>query len=334
MLDEPWIGQLTLVTASVGRNIVMRRTFKIDLSLMCVLMVVLLATMGVGISRLEAQAATATLQGTVTDASGAAVPDAMVQVKNVNTGAAQTTTSNGQGRYNLPDLAVGAYDMQISKAGFQTSLRKGITLNVGAAVVADFSLQVGQQTQTVTVEGQVALVETTDATVGTLTDQRQMRELPLNGRNFEQLIQITPGVNTISGNAFMASGFQGRAPEYSIAGSRPEGQALLLDDENIQNYWNKGMGSVVGTSLGVEAIGEFQTLTNTYSAQFGGNGGVINAVSKSGTNNIHGSAYEFFRNSALDARQFIDPATIPPIVACPSTFRMATIRRRAAGPFR
>src|SRR6202035_3931059 len=88
-------------------------------------------------------------------------------------------------------------------------------------------------------------------------------------------------------------------------------QALLLDDENIQNYWNKGMGSVVGTSLGVEAIGEFQTLTNTYSAQFGGNGGVINAVSKSGTNNFHGSAYEFFRNSALDARQFIDPATIP-----------------------
>lgn len=133
---------------------------------------------------------------------------------------------------------------------------------------------------------------------------------PLNGRNFEQLIQITPGVNTIGGDAFLSSGFQGRAPEYSIAGSRPEGQALLLDDENVQNYWNKGMGSVTGSSLGIEAIGQFETSTNTYSAQFGGNGGVINAVSRSGTNQFHGSAYEFFRNSDLDARQFIDPSQI------------------------
>ena len=162
-----------------------------------------------------------------------------------------------------------------------------------------------------TVEAETSQVETTNATVGTLIGEQQMRELPLNGRNFEQLIVLTPGVQTIAGNAFQATGFQGRAPEYSVAGSRPTGQAILLDDENLQNFWSKGMGSVMGTSLGVEAIGEFQTLTNTYSARFGGNGAVVNAVSRSGTNAVHGSAYEFFRNDVLDARSFFDPHTIP-----------------------
>jgi hypothetical protein len=244
--------------------------------------------------------------------SGAAVPDATVQVKNTGTGAVRTVTSNAQGRYQVSELAVGSYDAQASKAGFQTVAHNGITANVGAELVVDFAMPVGQQTQTVTVEGEVSQVETTNATVGNLTDQRQMRELPLNGRNFEQLILLTPGVQSIGGNAFQASGFQGRAPEYSIAGSRPTGQAILLDDEGLQNFWNKGMGSVTGTSLGVEAYGEFQTLTNTYGAQFGGNGAVINAVTKSGTNSFHGSAYDFLRNSALDSRSYIDPSSVPP----------------------
>lgn len=256
------------------------------------------------------QAATASLQGSVQDATGAAVPDTAVQVKNVNTGATRTVTSTAQGRYNLAELSVGDYEVQASKSGFQTVVRR-VTLNVGAEAVIDFPLQVGQQNQTVNVEGEASQVETTNAAVGTLIGQQQMRELPLNGRNFEQLIVLTPGVQTIGGNAFQATGFQGRAPEYSVAGSRPTGQAILLDDENLQNFWSKGMGSVMGTSLGIEAIGEFQTLTNTYSAQFGGNGAVVNAVSRSGTNSVHGSAYEFFRNDVLDSRGFFDPHNIP-----------------------
>ena len=272
------------------------------------------------------QAATASLQGNVTDASGAAVPDASVQLKNVNTGATRTVTSNAQGRYNLSELSVGDYEVQASKTGFQTSVRR-VTLNVGAEAVVDVSLQVGQQNQTVTVEGQASQVETTNATVGTLIGQQQMRELPLNGRNFEQLIVLTPGVQSIAGNAFQATGFQGRAPEYSVAGSRPTGQALLLDDENLQNFWSKGMGSVMGTSLGVEAIGEFQTLTNTYSAQFGGNGAVVNAVSRSGTNSLHGSAYEFFRNDVLDSRGFFDPQNIP-------TYRQNQFGGSVGGPIK
>ena len=150
-------------------------------------------------------------------------------------------------------------------------------------------------------EGQVSQVETTNAAIGTYTSEQQMRELPLNGRNFEQLILLAPGVATVqSPNNAM----QGRAAQYSVAGGRPEGQAIMLDDENLQGFWNNGIGSITGSSLGVEAIGEFQTLTNAYGAQFGGNGAVINAVSKSGTNAFHGSAFDFLRNSVLDARDF------------------------------
>ncbi len=262
-----------------------------------------------GTGHLFAQGTTATILGTITDTSGAAVAGAAVQVRNVGTGSTQSVMSDAQGRYRVADLGVGEYEVQAGQTGFSTLVHKGITLTVGSQSVVDFSLTVGQQQQTVTVEGEVSQVETTNSTVGALVDQQQMRELPLNGRNFEQLIQLAPGVQTIT--AFSQSGFQGRANEYSIAGARPEGQAILLDDENLQTYWNKGMGSITGSSLGIEAIGEFQTLTNTFNAQFGGNGAVINAVSKSGTNTFHGSAYDFLRNSDLDARGAFDPATIP-----------------------
>lgn len=259
--------------------------------------------------RLAGQGATATIQGTVTDTTGAVIPEASIQIKNVGTGAILNSQSDPQGRFGVPDLGVGNYEAQASKMGFQTVVRKGITLTVGGEAVIDFSLPVGQSQQTVTVDAEVTQVETTNASVGSLTDQRQMSELPLNGRNFEQLILLAPGVQSIT--AYSPSAFQGRAPEYSIAGGRPTGQAILLDDETLQNFWNKGMGSITGTSLGIEAIGEFQTLTDTYGAQYGGNGAVINSVSKSGTNSFHGSAYDFLRNSALDARNFFDPHTIP-----------------------
>jgi hypothetical protein len=246
----------------------------------------------------SAQSATATILGTVTDASGAAIRNATVQVKNVGTGITQATASDAQGRFSAPDLGVGDYEAQASKMGFSTVLRKGITLTVGAQSVVDFSLPVGQQTQTVTVEGQASQVETTNAAVGALVDQQQMRELPLNGRNFEQLIQLAPGMQLITSVAPNAR--QGAAKSFSAAGARPEGQALLVDDENIENFYKRGVGTITGSSLGVEAIAEFQTLTNTYGAQFGGNGVVINSVSKSGTNTFHGSAYDFLRNSALE----------------------------------
>ncbi|MEQ1947031.1 MAG: carboxypeptidase regulatory-like domain-containing protein [Bryobacteraceae bacterium] len=254
---------------------------------------------------------TASISGTVSDPSGAAIPTASIQVKNTGTGVTVNAESDSQGRYSVPQLAVGSYEIQTKKEGFQTTVRKGITLTVGAQPVVDFAMQVGQAQQTVTVEGQVTQVETTNSTVSALVDQKQMAELPLNGRNFEQLILLAPGA--VSFTAVTSSGAQGRSSSYSVSGARPSGQALLLDGENMQTFWNRGLASITGSSLGVEAIGEFQTLTNTYGAQYGGNGVVVNSVSKSGTNNFHGSLYEFLRNSYTDARNGLtDPGTSPP----------------------
>ena len=141
-----------------------------------------------------------------------------------------------------------------------------------------------------------------------------MRDLPLNGRNFEQLITLAPGVSTVGAALNAVTGrLYGMQDNYSVAGSRPTGQMFLLDDTDIRDFWEHGTGSgYAATSLGVEAIGEFQVLTNTYTAQFAGNGAVINATSRSGTNDLHGGAYEFFRNNVLDARDIVDPATGPP----------------------
>jgi hypothetical protein len=263
-----------------------------------------------GLDHLAAQVTTASIRGTVTDASGSAVPDATIQVKNVGTDALVSVVTDAQGRFTAPDLTVGEYEVRALKTGFSTLIHTGITLTVGGQIVVDFALSVGQQEQTVTVQAEASQVETTSATVGALVDQTQMRELPLNGRNFEQLILLAPGVQAFS--AVASSGAQGRSDSYSVSGSRPEGQALLLDGEDLQTFWNRGLASISGSSLGVEAIGEFQTLTNTYSPQFGGNGAVVNSVSKSGTNAFHGSAYDYLRNSAMDARNFFDPGHSPP----------------------
>ena len=260
-------------------------------------------------SHVAGQVTTATILGVVTDASAASIAEAAIQVRNLGTGITQSSVSNAQGRFIVPDLGVGDYEVQASKMGFSTVIHKGITLTVGAQSVVDFVLPVGQQTQTVTVEGQVSQVDVTNAALSSLIDQRQMADLPLNGRNFEQLIFLSSGVQLI--NTMAPNARQGRAAVFSAAGARPEGYTLLLDDESVDNFFKRGIGTITGSSLGMEAMAEFQTLTNTYGAQFGGNGAVINSVSKSGTNGFHGSAYDFLRNSALDARGFFDPKTIP-----------------------
>lgn len=264
-------------------------------------------------SRSNAQGTTASILGTVTDASGAVVPNATVEVKNVGTGQTQHAPTDNAGRYTIANLPIGDYEAQATAAGFQTVVHRGITLTVGAQAVVDFSLAVGQAQQTVTVESQVSQVDTVSSTVSSLVEQKQINDLPLNGRNFTDLVALAPGVS--AGPGVGNGGFNllyGLENNFSVSGARSEGQAYLLDNVDIQGFWNHGSGSgVMGTTLGVEAIAEFSVLTNTYSAEFGGNGAVVNSVSKSGTNSFHGSAYEFLRNSALDARNFFDPSVKP-----------------------
>lgn len=256
------------------------------------------------------QALTATVLGAVTDTSGAALPGATVEVKHVATGVAQTFTTDESGRYRASALPIGEYEVRASLDGFQTVVRSGINLSVGSELVVNAQLPVGQIETMITVQGGVSVVETTSAAITAVIDQRQMRELPLNGRNFEQLITLAPGVQTVNNPG---SAFYGRGLNYSVAGARPEGQSLLLDNTNIQGYFNRGAGAgVLGTSLGVEAIAEFQTLTNSYGAQFGGAGAAVNAISKSGQNAFTGTVYEFLRNSEFDARNYFDGPEKPP----------------------
>jgi hypothetical protein len=269
----------------------------------------LFALCGFSSGLLHAQGAgNASVLGTVTDSAGGVIPGATVQLKNVATDRVQQVPTDEQGRYRIADLPIGNYEAQASKAGFQTTVRQGITLTVGAQSIVDFSLAVGQSAQAVTVEADVSQVDTVSTAVSSFVSLKQINDLPLNGRNFTDLVALIPGVSSGSqigqGGANLLYGVENN---FSVSGARAEGQAYLLDNTNIQGFWNHGSGSgVMGTTLGVEAIAEFSVLTNTYSAQFGGNGAVVNAVSKSGTNELHGSAYEFLRNSALDARNFFD----------------------------
>ena len=290
-------------------------SFGIRLSVSLSLVVIFLLA---GSTTVWAQAQNATVSGVATDASGAVLVGANVQATDTATGITRSTTTDSAGRYTLADLPVGTYDVQASLSGFQTVIHKGVTLAVGGSVVVDFSMPVGQVSQTVSVESEVSRVETTSSEVSTLVSPQQMRDLPLNGRNFEQLLTLSPGVATIAPAFNAVTGrLYGMMNNYSVSGSRPTGQMFLLDDTDIRDFWEHATGSGYGgTSLGVEAIGEFQVLTSSYTSQYAGNGAVINAVSRSGTNDIHGGVYEFFRNSDLDSLDASDKAAgltaVPP----------------------
>jgi hypothetical protein len=318
-------------------------TAKSALMYVLLAMFVLLVTAG----RVQAQAQTATISGTVTDASGAVLAGAKVEAVNVATTTTRSTTSDDQGRYKMAQLEVGTYNVQASMSGFQTVVHQGVTLAIGSSVIVDLSLPVGQVTQTVNVEAQVSRVETTTSEVSTLVNPQQMRDLPLNGRNFEQLLTVAPGVVTVPKATNLANFVVGRLygamDNYSVAGSRPTGQMFLLDNTDIRDFWEHATGSgYAGTSLGVEAIGEFQVLTNTYTAQFAGNGVVMNATSRSGTNDWHGGAYEFFRNNKLDAASLGDKnaatvaANLTPAVnlSAPPPFRRNQFGGALGGPIK
>jgi len=262
-----------------------------------------------GAITLWGQAVNGTISGSVTDPSGAAIAGATVEVKNTATQVVRTVTTNAQGRFAVPELFVGNYDVRVSMTGFQSSVQTGVPVVVGGERVLDVAMKIGQAQETVTVEAQASQVDTSSSAVSTLVESKQVENLPLNGRNYTQLITLAPGVQAMKPSA---PGFYGTGEDYSVGGARPEGQAFLMDNSNVQDFWNHGPGSaVLGTTLGVDAIAEFSIQTNTYSAQFGGSGSAINAVTKSGTNAFHGTLFEYLRNSDLDARAFYDPAQIP-----------------------
>jgi hypothetical protein len=261
---------------------------------------------------LRAQVAGATLTGAVTDAQGGVVPGAKVSAKNTATGISTETTTNSSGAYNIVNLLPADYEVSVSAAGFSTSATK-VTLTVGAKQELNLALTVGQITQTVEVTGAAPIVETTNATLSGEVQEAQIVQLPLNGRDWASLATLEPGVAQVRPHeAVDAPGgsTRGLGLQMTVNGARPQQNVYRLNGVIVNDYSNAGPGNVLGGNMGVDAIQEFSVLTSNYSAEYGfTSGGVINAITKSGTNTLHGSAYEFMRNSALDAADFFDNAS-------------------------
>ena len=252
------------------------------------------------------QIITGTIAGMVTDSTGASLPDAQVVVLNEDTGVTRTVVSDAGGRYSAPQLNPGRYRVTTTKEGFQVESRSGIQLTVGREAVVNVQLQVGQVTQTVEVTGEAPLVQTTEAAVGYLINDRTISELPLNGRDISQLMLLNPGV-TQNSNGKWGNADKGFGRRFSISGMRGEDNSYLLDGSYINDYYRHVPSGPSVALAGIGMVREFQMLTNSFSAAYGrALGGVFNAVTKSGTNQWHGSAYEFLRNSKMDAANFFD----------------------------
>ena len=267
-------------------------------------------------SSLRAQTVGATVSGTVADSSGSVIPNAQVTIRNTETGSVTTVTSSSQGFYVAPNLQPGDYEIRIAASGFATTQSR-VKLEVGAQPLLNVSLQPGNVTQSVEVKDSPADVELASSQISEVVDAQTVRELPLNGRDWTQLAILQPGVAAVRTEKAVAVGAdrgnRGYGVQITIAGARPQQNNYRLDGISINDYSNGAPGSVVGLNLGVDAIQEFSVVTSNYSAEYGRtSGGVINAISRAGTNQFHGSVYEFFRNSALDARNFFDRAQIPP----------------------
>jgi hypothetical protein len=259
----------------------------------------------------RAQVVGATLSGTIKDTSGATIPGAQVSVKNVATGTVRELTADSAGFYTVPNLLPGSYDVTFSASGFGTQAANGITLTVGAQQVLNATLSVGQVSQKLTVSVEAPIVELASSTISGEVSATTVRELPLNGRSWTDLAALSPGVNQIHTQVDFSSGSdrgnRGFGQQLSISGTRPQQNNYRLDGVSLNDYANGAPGSVLGGNLGVDAIQEFSVLTSNYSAEYGKtSGGVVNAITRSGANQFHGSAYEFFRNSKLDAANFFE----------------------------
>jgi hypothetical protein len=263
--------------------------------------------------KLAAQVSGGTIQGTVADSSGAVLPDAKVTIQNIGTSVSRDVTTNGSGRYSAPSLLPGTYAITATAPGFRVQRKTGAELTVGAVVDLSFTMVVGSQTQEVEVSTALTNVELSTSELSGVVGQQRITQLPLNGRDWTQLATLEPGVSSVRGeNATGNRVQQGEGQQMSISGGRPWQNNYRLDGISINDYANGAPGSALGVNLGVDAIKEFSVISSGYPAEYGrSSGGIINAVTRSGTNAFHGSAYEFIRNSAVDARNYFDVGPIP-----------------------
>ena len=263
--------------------------------------------------RLTMAQGTAHLSGFVRDPNGAVVGGADVVTRNLATGQTRDSRTDDQGRYAFPNLGIGRYEVLVSHAGFKKT-QTTVELTVGQEAALDFMLEPGGITETVIVDGggaQQLTPDTLTSTLGQLVNRKQVENLPLNGRDFSQLVLLQPG--TIRALSDQGDILSGKGAKISVHGARTTENSYLLDGTDILDALGRNAAGSHGLVSGIESVQEFNVLTNTYTADYGrAAGGVFNIATRSGTNQLHGSAFEYLRNSALDARNFFDPATKPP----------------------
>jgi hypothetical protein len=254
----------------------------------------------------------ASITGTVADQSGGILPNATVTVNNLETGATRTVMTDGNGTYQVISLPVGRYEMRVEKTGFKPILRTGINLTVGQEAVLNFTLDVGDVQEEVMISAEAPLVNTTTTQTSGLVGEREVKDLPLNGRSFDNLITLNPGTVLFSGRTNGDATF---GNSFSVSGRRPAENLFSLNGieyTGLSLAVNTTPGGVSGQLLGIDAIREFNVVKDNYSAEFGKRAGAqVVIVSMSGTNGFHGSVFEFLRNSALDARNFFDRGKVP-----------------------
>jgi hypothetical protein len=267
----------------------------------------LAACFGLLAARASAQAAGGTVTGAVS-AMNLALPNVRVTLKNIATGVERVVTTGAGGLYNFPNVTAGAYELATNTMGFSTQVRTNITVAVGAKVVVDVVMQSGNPTEV----NRVALSsEQASGPPAGNVNASTVRDSPLNGRDWTQLAALQAGVTGIQTGGTINSQ-RGFGAAISVSGARPDQNNYRLDGVSINDYSNGAPGSVLGSTLGVDAVEQFEVLGSNYPSGYGRtSGGVIEAVTRSGTNAFHGNLYEFLRNSALDARNFFD-GKIPP----------------------
>ncbi len=269
---------------------------------MCALIAVLIFVLA-GVSA-RAQSVTGDISGNVTDTNGAVVVGAQITIKNVGTGSVRHAVTDGHGEFRVAFLPVADYQIEAESNGFNKST-ENFYLAVGQSLVKNLVLKVqGIQESVMVAEGSELGIQTESAALGGVIERKQIVELPLNGRNIDQLALLEPGVSSTNNRS---TGGTIHGLQININGAPGRSSRYLLDGTNIADTFSNGMGSAADTFLGIDAVQEFRVLTNSYNAEHGQvTGGVISIVTKSGTNALHGSAFEFLRNDKLDARNFFD----------------------------
>ena len=268
------------------------------------------------VSLANAQVVGGSISGTLTDESGAAVSGVNVLVHNQETGNERRLTTGPDGRYSAPSITVGVYTVSTDKDGFAPQQRTDIALTVGQSVVVNLTLTVGAVNQQVTVTDTPSVVDISTQQTSGLVDERQIKQLPLNGRSYDQLITLNPATVNYTGQRSGSIGTSNSSVGnmFAVSGRRPQDNLFLLNGVEYTgaSLINVTPGGTSGQLLGVDAVREFNVLSDTYGSNYGKRQGAqISIVTASGTNNLHGSAYEFLRNSALDARNYFDQAQIP-----------------------